>query len=236
MKKKLERYYSHRAHTYEDLDEPRSIVACVRTIGVKDHMRIISPKRDDKILDVGCGIGRFLKPFSISKVYGADMTSDMLEKAKDLGIPLTRCDGEYLSFKDRSFDITHSAGLLGVYRSRKIIDEIARVTKSGGRIFVSFPAANSVSGFVVSLFRRLRYNPSLLDFWYTEEEIREMFPKNARVSKIYRLGWEPPFQRLVKEIKSEFLSKSFMFLEGRLRDKPVFKYFGGRFLVEAVKH
>ncbi|MFQ5887803.1 MAG: class I SAM-dependent methyltransferase [Candidatus Hydrothermarchaeales archaeon] len=235
MKKKLERYYTHRAHTYDELDKPQSIVGCVRAVGVRDHLRIISPKSNETILDVGCGIGRFLKPFSSSKVFGVDMNEEMLERGKDLGVPLVRCDAEYLPFKDRTFDIAHSAGLLGVFRSKRIVEEMARVTKSKRKIFISFPAAESFSGFAVSLFRRLKYNPSLLDFWYTKDGIVEMFPENVKVSKIYRLGWEPPFQRLLRKLESGSLSRLFLFLESRLRDKPLFKYFGGRFLVEAVK-
>ncbi|MEE8423145.1 MAG: class I SAM-dependent methyltransferase [Thermodesulfobacteriota bacterium] len=233
MKKELERYYTHRAHTYDELDKPRSIIGCVREIGVKDHLKIISPKPNEMILDVGCGIGRFLKPFSSSKVYGIDMNAEMLERAKKLGVPLLRCDAEYLPFKDRVFDITHSAGLLGVYRSKRIIEEITRVTKRKGRIFVSFPAAESFSGLAVSLFGVLKYNPSLMDFWYTRKEISKMLPMEVTISKFHRLGWEPPFQRWYKKLDSKTLSRLFLFLERRLRDKPFFRYFSGRLLVEA---
>jgi len=233
MKKELERYYTHRAHTYDELDKPRSIIGCVREIGVKDHMKIISPKPNEMILDVGCGIGRFLTPFSRSKVYGVDMNAEMLGRAKKPGVPILRCDAEYLPFKNCVFDITHSAGLLGVYRSKRIIEEIGRVTKRNGKMFVSFPAAYSVSGLAVSLFNILNYNPSLMDFWYTKKDIYQMFPKEIVITKFHRLGWELPFQRWYKKLDSKPVSKLFLFLEIRLRDKHIFKYFGGRFLVEA---
>jgi ubiquinone/menaquinone biosynthesis C-methylase UbiE len=234
MKKKLEQYYTRRARTYSDLDEPRTIVACVRAIGIDDHMEIMALKSSDKILDVGCGTGRFLKPFCIARAFGIDLTVNMLKRARGLA-PLVRGDAEYLPFKDSSFDIVHSAGLLGVYCSKKILKEVARVAKRQGRVFISFPAAMSVSGLVALFFMKFKYNPSLLDYWYTRKEIKKMFPENVKITNIYRLGFEPPFQRLYKNLESKKLSQLFLFLEKKLRDKPLFKYFGARFLVEGVK-
>ncbi len=235
MKERLEQYYTGRAETYSDLDEPRTIVACVRAIGINDHMELMALKSSDKILDVGCGTGRFLKPFSIASAFGIDLTPNMLKKAKSFNVPLTRGDAEFLPFKDSSFDIVHSAGLLGVYRSKEILEEAARVTKKQGRIFISFPAATSVSGLVTLFFMKFKYNPSLLDYWYTKKEIKGMFPEGVKITNIYRLGFEPPFQRLYKNLESRKLSQLFLFLEKRLRDRPLFKYFGARFLVEGRK-
>ncbi|MEE8167635.1 MAG: class I SAM-dependent methyltransferase [Candidatus Hydrothermarchaeales archaeon] len=234
MKSDVEEYYSRRAHTYHDLDKPNTIVACVRAIGIEDHLEIIAPKPSEKILDMGCGSGRFLKPFSIAKVYGIDFTIKMLQKAKDSGVPLVRGDVEHLPFKSNAFDIVHSAGLLGVYRSKKILAEAARVAKKGGKMYVSFPATPSASGVAVKLFQRF-YNPALLDYWYTKGEIKEMLPGGVIVLDIHRLGWEPPFQRIYRYVGSERLVKLFLYLERNLRDKPMFKYFRARFLLEVVK-
>jgi ubiquinone/menaquinone biosynthesis C-methylase UbiE len=235
MKKELEEYYSKRAKTYADLDEPKTIVAAVRGIGIADHLDIISPGEGEKILDIGCGTGRFLRPFSKAKVVGTDLTLNMLEKARAFA-PLVRADAEHLPFKDESFDLVHSAGLLGVYRSQKVLEEAARVTKKKGRLYVSFPATTSVSGVVTLLLQKLlRYNPSLLDYWYTKGEIKAMYPDEVDIKEIHRLGWEPPFQRWYKKLESEKLVRLFLFLEKNLRDKPLFKYFGARFLAEGIK-
>jgi ubiquinone/menaquinone biosynthesis C-methylase UbiE len=235
MKKKVQEYYSIRARTYSDLDEPATIVSAVRSIGVSDHLSIISPSDNDLILDIGCGTGRFLKAFSNSKVVGVDLTLNMLEKARGLA-PLVKADAEYLPFKSNSFDIVHSAGLLGIYRSGKILEEAARVVKNKGKIYFSFPAATSISGIVALIFKKLlHYNPTLLDYWYTEREIKALYPSDVKVVRIYRLGWEPPFQRWYKRLRSKKLIRLFLFLEENLRDKPFFKYFGARFLVEGEK-
>ncbi len=234
MKRDVVEYYTRRAPTYSDLDKPNTIVSCVRAIGVMDHLRIIAPMPGEKILDMGCGPGRFLGPFSVADVVGVDFTPDMLMQAKRWCKKLVRGDAEHLPFKDGAFDIVHSAGLLGVYRSKKILAEAVRVAKKGGWVYVSFPAASSVSGLMVRLFRGI-YNPSLMDFWYTKEEIVEMLPQGIRAKSIFRLGWEPPFQRLYRRWESDSLVRLFVFLEKHLKNKPLFRYFSARFLLEGIK-
>ena len=233
--KELVEYFTGRAATYSELDEPKTIVGCVRAIGVVDHMEIMRLKKTDKVIDVGCGTGRFLGPFSKAHGIGLDLTENMLKEAKVYGMPLVRADAAHLPFKDGSFDVVHSTGLLGIVRSKKILAEAARITKKEGRTFISFAATASISGLVTLFFMKFGYNPSLLDYWYTKKEIREMFPDDMKIKNIRRLGFEPPFQRIYKNIESELLSKLFLFLEKNLRDKPLFKYFGGRFLVEGVR-
>lgn len=236
MKERVKRYYEKRAQTYEDLDSPDSIVSCVRAIGIEDHLRIMALEMGDLVLDVGCGQGRFLAQFnSNARAVGLDVTLEMLKKAKATGAVLIRADAEHLPIKDEAFDVVHSAGLLGVYRSSKACHEMCRVAKKRGMVFLSFPSLNSVSGFFVRIFKPLGWNPTLLDFWYTEEQIKAMFPDWIRINRYYRLGFEPPFQRTYKNIKSRSLVRMFLFFERNLRDKPLFKYFGARYLVKAEK-
>jgi len=236
MKERVRRYYQRRAATYEDLNLPDTIVAAVRAIGIADHLDIMQLQGGEVVLDVGCGQGRFLKPIAEkARVYGVDFTSEMLEKAKGKGAGLIRADAEHLPFKDQVFDVVHSAGLLGVYRSREVCREMARVVKKGGRLYVSFPAAKSVSGFLVKLLSPIGWNPTLLDHWYSEREIREMFPEEIKIKRYHKLGFEPPFQRLYKTLRSKKLVRMFVFLEKRLRDIQALQVFKGRILMEGVK-
>jgi ubiquinone/menaquinone biosynthesis C-methylase UbiE len=237
MKRDLKRYYHHRASSYSDLDDAPTIVSRVRSIGMADHIRIMEPTEEDLVLDVGCGTGRFVSALApYCRVIGVDMTQRMLEGAKGAGRPLVLSDAEGLPFKDAAFDMVHSAGLLGIYRSPEIIKECARVLKPGGRAFISFPASGSVSGAVFKVVKKATgRNPTLLDHWYTMDEVEEMFSGVLTIEKVHRLGWEPPFQRWYKKVESVKLVQLFDALEHRLRDKPLFSYFSGRYLVSAVK-
>lgn len=244
-KKEIEAYYERRALTYEELDYARTIVACVRSIGIEDHIRIIKPEKNAKVLDIGCGNGRFLTAFSklSNNVFGFDLSREMLEKAKKKHKNLIRGDAEMLPFRSESFDIVHAAGLLGVYKSEKILEECFRVAKFNGRVFISFPALESFSGIFFKIFEKLplNYNPTLLDYWYSNNEIVRMvknIEEKSRIRikfRIHKLGFEPPFQRVFKNFESEKLVKAFIFFEKKLRDKPFFRYFKARYLLEARK-
>ena len=234
MKAELEEYYSKRAASYHDLDAPATIVAAVRRRGVADHVAIIGADESQLVLDVGTGTGRFLAVFP--RCVGVDLTEEMLRRAKVYQKPLVRADAEHLPFRDESFDIVHSAGLLGVYRSAKIIEECARVVKRGGRVYISFPAKESVSGFFFTLFKKLlNRNVTLLDEWYSLREIYKLYPDTLKIVRIYRLGFEPPFQRWYKGVTSKTLTKLFLWFESRLSGMRVFRCFKARYLVEAVK-
>ncbi len=233
MKARLYSYYQRRASTYEELDSPESIVGAVRRLGIEDHLAIIKPEEGELVLDVGTGTGRFL-PFFPSCI-GADLSENMLKKARVYKKPLVRCDAEHLPFRDNTFDIVHSAGFLGIYRSRKIIEECTRVAKKGGRVYISFPAIRSVSGFFFRILGKFNYNPTLLDEWYTLGEIEELMPENLKLLRVYKLGFEPPFQRLYKNLESRTLAKLFVLLERRLVNYKAFDIFKARYLVEAVK-
>lgn len=231
MKTSLYSYYQRRASTYNELDS-ETIVGAVRRLGIIDHIAIIKAG-DRLVLDVGTGTGRFLPHFS--RVVGIDLSENMLEKAKKYGKPLIRADAEHLPFKDGSFDLVHSAGLLGIYRSRRIIEECARVVKKGGKVYISFPALESVSGFFFRLMKKFNYNPTLLDEWYTLREIEEMFPPELKIVGVYKLGFEPPFQRLYKGLKSRLLVRAFIAVERRLSRWRFFDIFKARYLVEAYR-
>ena len=173
-------------------------------------------------------------PVYQAQVFGLDFSVNMLERAREIA-HVVRGDAEYLPFKDSSFDKCHSAGLLAVYRSKRILEEAGRVTRKGGRLFFSFPAAESVSGVVTRLFLKVGINVSLFDVWYGRKDIERMLPEDLEAVKIARLGFEPPFQRLFKHIESKKLCVAFRYLEARLRDRWLFTYFRARHFLEAKK-
>ena len=96
------------------------------------------------ILDVGCSDGYYLdyvRQYSKQiKAYGVDIFFDSLLRAKALGINTICAAGEFLPFKDETFDaifcfevIEHSA------RSSLLLKNIKRILKPRGIILLSTP-------------------------------------------------------------------------------------------------
>jgi len=117
-------------HIAEIYDETRGFPVFVMD-------KIIKTLRDEleghvSILDVGVGTARFSKPLQANGHYviGVDVSSGMLRKAVERGMRNlligSVCN---LPFRDDSFDVTISAGLLHLVKEWKVaLREISRVT------------------------------------------------------------------------------------------------------------
>ncbi len=98
-----------------------------------------------KILDVGCGMGVWLNQFSKftdpENVYGSDIDQDLIKEIPADIAPQTNlkvCPGEQLDFADNTFDIVFTNEVLEhVDDDRRVVEEIVRVLKPGGK-FICF--------------------------------------------------------------------------------------------------
>ncbi len=106
-------------------------------VGIKDA---------EKILDVGCGSGmvtRDIARMTKGKVVAVDGSKDMIDAARDVlkdyeNVELKVECAEDLSFKDNTFGIvTCNLFLMWVKNPQKVVNEMARVTKSGGKVLAS---------------------------------------------------------------------------------------------------
>ncbi|MBX3020064.1 MAG: methyltransferase domain-containing protein [Bdellovibrionales bacterium] len=98
----------------------------------------------DRILEVGVGTGLSLAMYPQEvKVVGIDLSGDMLKLAKkrieDEPLPqveaLLQMDAQQMSFPDNSFDSVVAMYVASVVPdARKLVDEIRRVCKPGGKI------------------------------------------------------------------------------------------------------
>ena len=73
----------------------------------------ISIKSNCRALEIGCGIGRLLKPLShyVSELYGVDISTEMIAQAKERlasskNIILSACDGSLSNFPDNYSDLS----------------------------------------------------------------------------------------------------------------------------------
>ncbi len=96
----------------------------------------LSIKKNDKILDVGCGIGNFSKATN-GKYVGIDLNPSFIKFAKKHYSAKNKefmvADATKLKFKDKSFDKSMFISMLHHFPdsdSDKVLREIQRVTKN----------------------------------------------------------------------------------------------------------
>jgi len=97
----------------------------------------------DKVLDVSCGTGEFLRELAKikkMKLFGTDISSQMIVKAhKKLGdqARLKNADVHLLPFPDNSFDyVVSTESFHHYYGQKKALEEMKRVAKKCGMVIV----------------------------------------------------------------------------------------------------
>ncbi|GGJ64207.1 2-polyprenyl-3-methyl-5-hydroxy-6-metoxy-1,4-benzoquinol methylase [Anoxybacillus voinovskiensis] len=100
-----------------------------------------------KVLDVGCGEGRWLRKLvdwgaSPKHLAGVDLDGSIIQLAKELcakDMTLLQAHGDELPFANESFDVVLTIGVLQHIKDKelrkKVSNELSRVLKKGGIIF-----------------------------------------------------------------------------------------------------
>lgn len=135
----------------------------------------LSELRGLKVLDAGCGGGRYLK---VASEAGADVTgadhSSAVEKAAALcahqpEVRLVQADLKHLPFAPSSFDFVFSIGVMHHdVETRAVFDSVARMVRPGGRLAVWLYRRNTApQEWLNSLIRRrtVRMPPERLEPW-----------------------------------------------------------------------
>ncbi|MBW2971002.1 class I SAM-dependent methyltransferase [Candidatus Woesearchaeota archaeon] len=118
--------------------------------------KLIQPKKNEKLLDVGCGDGAYLHLFNCD-ITGVDTSSELLKIAKKnnpkAGFVLAKA--EELPFKENSFDFVIS--VTAVHNFDDIengLKEMERVAKS--KVVLSIlkrsPKFSSIQGYIEDIF------------------------------------------------------------------------------------
>lgn len=122
-------------------------------------LNTLKPQSDDKILDVGCGLGYFTDLLSRQ---GADCTGiDMDSRCIDYCTELMSgnyqiADATKLPFPNNHFDkVLCTEVLEHINNNGVVLDEIWRVLKDNGTLVTSVPCSEGIFG---SLFKRIGHN------------------------------------------------------------------------------
>ena len=158
-------------------------------------------KKKGKILDITMGPGRHVKYFADKgfKVWGNDFSKHMINVAKkyvkNSSVVYTNHDMRSLSHKDNLFDnvICMGASLGSIYRSKerqRAVNEMARVTKKGGRVFIHAHNLLEISEF--EDFRNL-LNLIYKSMWYPKQyELGDVVYYHSRVLGKAYMHWFTP--------------------------------------------
>jgi ubiquinone/menaquinone biosynthesis C-methylase UbiE len=149
---------------------------------VRDFVR---PRGDERALDVGTGAGALafaLAPL-VREVVGLDPVPELLELARARALPNTefvRGDGAALPFADASFDLagTHRT-LHHVAEPGRVVAELARVTRPGGRVLVVDQLAPTEPAAAATLHEFETSRDSSHARLLTDKELRELFAANG---------------------------------------------------------
>ena len=160
----------------------------------------LSELKGKKILDIGCGKGKFCQLFAQSgdKPTGIDISEELLRSAKKLAPTITYLVGSATNIpaKDGEFDVAICVEVLEhVPNLEKAIAEMARVLKKDGTLII-------IDKNLYGLHPVWPY-PAVIEKIWKESHNQWMYPKDAP----YREKWFSP-RKLKRDLSKEFSAVS----------------------------
>jgi SAM-dependent methyltransferase len=112
---------------------------CVSDIGIS-LVEYLDPKKNEKILDVGCGDGELTKKILEygAQVIGVDSNSKQIEKAKAIGINAICLDAQKLTFNCEFDAVFSNASVHWMPNVEDLIKGIYNSLKEKGRFIADF--------------------------------------------------------------------------------------------------
>lgn len=104
--------------------------------------KYVATNEDFRVLDIGCGDGRFLDFLPFKHKFGVDVSRIGVEIAKKRGIDAQVVDIEHekLPHKSNSFDLVFCMEVLEhLFDISLLLSEIKRVLRQGGHVHVTVP-------------------------------------------------------------------------------------------------
>ncbi len=160
--------------------------------------QIIQPlnlKRGDKVLDVGCcsgNAGLHVSKTTGCDVFGVDAVEEFVRRCK---IKAVLGDAQQLPFEDASFDAVYILHVIGhVARPQKVLQEVKRVLKPGGRLAVITPNRNFVYAMkILNYLGIVKHTPdgTILRYYTTSSLAQDITQSGLSVKTVYTYGALP---------------------------------------------
>ena len=215
----VKEFYDNFANDYDQnrfSSENQKITDNLSKLIVKDMMHDI---RNKKILECGCGTGRFLELFEKNgaEVYGMDVSSNMLKIA---GIKINKKKlfiGNVIKIpiENKKFDYVVSFQVLThIHQFNKPIKEMARVCNDNGTIIFDFRNNLNLRNFLYNLFqyifrRNNKYFPMFNSIFYIKSIAKRNNLKIIDVRGIRRVKNKKTFTDALELLKSKGILKYF---------------------------
>lgn len=150
-------------------------------------------KNCQKILDVGCGTGQFIKN-APDKIIGLDSNQQTLKKCQNKGYKVKLGSATKLPFKTSSFNGLHCSHVIEHLQPKQVyrfLKEVARVLKPKGIFVLRSPLL--WSGFYNNLTHLKPYPPKAITRYLVEHApdttFPEIKPKFTQIALHYRYNY-----------------------------------------------
>jgi ubiquinone/menaquinone biosynthesis C-methylase UbiE/uncharacterized protein YbaR (Trm112 family) len=135
-------FYDSTAINYEAGVDQREHQSEFNQNRIESIIKSLSDKtRGSSFLDVGCGTGNLLKygRKHFARAIGADVSVEMLKKAREKGCEVVQAEALNLPFKCDTFNVVSIFSVLHhLYDYKPFFDEAERVLKSGGFLYTDW--------------------------------------------------------------------------------------------------
>jgi ubiquinone/menaquinone biosynthesis C-methylase UbiE len=173
--KNVEKYFDDVSHdylSYKYLTLERSFYSERQKV-IVDLINQADKSKYKNVLDAGCGPGIILKDILEQKYigYGIDISQNMLKLAKKYlskyeHFLLSNTDIECLPFKDNSFDIIYSAGVIEYLNSdEKVLSEFKRLLRKDGILILPVTNRYSYNLIFDDIINYIRNNKVIFSFF-----------------------------------------------------------------------
>ena len=148
-------------------------------------VELLAPKKDEKILDLGCGDGTLsleIQKYG-AEVIGVDLSADMVEKSQLKGVEASLMSATELTFSDAFDAVFSNAVLHWVDDASLAIANVNQALKINGRFVGEFGGYGNIESLqeaIQTVFERHREYGEFQNPWY--------LPKKEEYAKLLQEG------------------------------------------------